>query len=117
MVQGEVSCGMNHDVIIVGGGSAGLGAARQSVAVGAKPVLVSDGPIGGDCTWTGCVPSKTLIARSRAGFTFSDAIADVHRAIDKIASHESADVLRSDCLLYTSPSPRDATLSRMPSSA
>ena len=24
---------------------------------------------------------------------------------------------RSDCLLYTSPSPRDATLSRMPSSA
>ncbi len=96
MVQGEVSCGMNHDVIIVGGGSAGLGAARQSVAVGAKPVLVSDGPIGGDCTWTGCVPSKTLIARSRAGFTFSDAIADVHRAIDKIASHESADVLRSE---------------------
>ena len=28
-----------------------------------------------------------------------------------------ADALRKDCLLYTSPSPRDATLSRMPSSA
>ena len=26
-------------------------------------------------------------------------------------------VIRKDCLLYTSPSPRDATLSRMPSSA
>ena len=28
-----------------------------------------------------------------------------------------ANELRNDCLLYTSPSPRDATLSRMPSSA
>ena len=27
------------------------------------------------------------------------------------------DALKEDCLLYTSPSPRDATLSRMPSSA
>ena len=87
---------MGHDVIIVGGGSAGLGAARQAVTLGAKPVLVSDGPIGGDCTWTGCVPSKALIARSRAGFTFPDAIADVHRAIQEIADHESADVLRSE---------------------
>ncbi len=87
---------MNHDIIIVGGGSAGLGAARQAVALGAKPVLVADGPIGGDCTWTGCVPSKTLIARSRAGFTFHDAIAEVHRAVEHIASHESVDVLRSE---------------------
>ena len=35
-----------------------------------------------------------------------------------VALHEMAHVLEiEDCLLYTSPSPRDATLSRMPSSA
>ena len=31
--------------------------------------------------------------------------------------HDPATSLFKDCLLYTSPSPRDATLSRMPSSA
>ena len=30
---------------------------------------------------------------------------------------QACDALIQDCLLYTSPSPRDATLSRMPSSA
>ena len=87
---------MSHDLIIIGGGTAGLGASRQAVVAGAKPLLISDGPIGGDCTWTGCVPSKTLIARSRLGMTFSDAIADVHRTVEHIASTESADVLRDE---------------------
>ena len=87
---------MSHDLIIIGGGTAGLGASRQAVVAGAKPLLISDGPIGGDCTWTGCVPSKTLIARSRRGMTFSDAIADVHRTVEHIASTESADVLRDE---------------------
>ena len=87
---------MSHDIVIVGAGSAGLGAARQAVAVGAKPLLITDGPIGGDCTWTGCVPSKTLIARSRAGVTFTDAIAEVHRTVAEIAAAESADVLRAE---------------------
>lgn len=87
---------MDHDIIIVGGGSAGLGAARQALTLGAKPVMVSDGPIGGDCTWTGCVPSKTLIARSRAGLTFPEAISQVHKVVEHIAEHESANVLRSE---------------------
>ena len=36
-----------------------------------------------------------------------------------IISHDDGDEVKeaTDCLLYTSPSPRDATLSRMPSSA
>jgi hypothetical protein len=32
-----------------------------------RVVLVADGPIGGDCTFTGCVPSKTLIEAAAAG--------------------------------------------------
>ncbi len=87
---------MNHDVIIVGAGSGGLGASRYAASLGAKPVIVTDGPIGGDCTWTGCVPSKTLIARSRAGFTFHEAITAVHNTVEHIASEESAGVLRSE---------------------
>jgi pyruvate/2-oxoglutarate dehydrogenase complex dihydrolipoamide dehydrogenase (E3) component len=87
---------MSHDLIIVGGGTAGLGAARAAIVHGARPLLITDGPIGGDCTFTGCVPSKTLIAQSRQGATFHDAMDVVHRTIDEIAATESADVLRSE---------------------
>ena len=37
--------------------------------------------------------------------------------IDENAAKEAIDKLKSDCLLYTSPSPRDKRQSRMPSSA
>ena len=36
--------------------------------------------------------------------------------VERVADSKGV-VLSKDCLLYTSPSPRDATLSRMPSSA
>ena len=87
---------MAHDLIIIGGGTAGLGAARGARAQGAKPLLITDGPIGGDCTFTGCVPSKTLISQSRRGASFGDAMRTVHETIAVIAAEESADVLRSE---------------------
>lgn len=87
---------MAHDLIILGGGTAGLGAARSARAQGAKPLLITDGPVGGDCTFTGCVPSKTLISQSRRGASFADAIRVVHETIAVIAAEESADVLRSE---------------------
>ena len=40
-----------------------------------------------------------------------------HYQIDFDLSKGTWNYYDSDCLLYTSPSPRDATLSRMPSSA
>lgn len=87
---------MAHDLIIIGGGSAGLGAARGARAQGARPLLITDGPIGGDCTFTGCVPSKTLIAQSRRGASFGDAMRVVHETVAAIAATENADVLRSE---------------------
>lgn len=87
---------MAHDLIIIGGGSAGLGAARGARAQGARPLLITDGPVGGDCTFTGCVPSKTLIAQSRRGASFGDAMRVVHETVAAIAATESADVLRSE---------------------
>lgn len=52
---------MNYDLITIGGGSAGLTAATIGARAGLKVALVEKGRLGGDCTWTGCVPSKALI--------------------------------------------------------
>jgi pyruvate/2-oxoglutarate dehydrogenase complex dihydrolipoamide dehydrogenase (E3) component len=87
---------MSTDLIIIGGGTAGLGAAREAIAAGASPLLITDGPIGGDCTFTGCVPSKSLIADSHRGRPFPEAMARLHRVIEEIAATESADVLRGE---------------------
>ena len=50
-----------YDLAIVGAGAAGLIAADFAVQIGARTALLESGRIGGDCTWTGCVPSKSLI--------------------------------------------------------
>ena len=50
-----------YDLAIIGAGAAGLIAADFAVQLGAKVALLEKGLIGGDCTWTGCVPSKSLI--------------------------------------------------------
>ena len=50
------------DLVVVGGGSAGIVAARTAQSLGASVVLVEKDRMGGDCLWTGCVPSKSLIA-------------------------------------------------------
>ncbi len=51
----------DYDVIVVGGGAAGLTASGISANLGAKTMMVEAHRLGGDCTWTGCVPSKTLL--------------------------------------------------------
>lgn len=51
----------DFDMVVIGGGAAGLTAAGMSAVLGAKTALVSDAPLGGDCTWYGCVPSKSLL--------------------------------------------------------
>ena len=50
-----------YDSIVIGGGAAGLTTAGISANFGAKTVMIEEDRLGGDCTWTGCVPSKTLI--------------------------------------------------------
>jgi pyruvate/2-oxoglutarate dehydrogenase complex dihydrolipoamide dehydrogenase (E3) component len=57
--------GISTDVVVVGGGAAGLAAALTARRRGASVVLVERRRLGGDCTWTGCVPSKTLIEQAR----------------------------------------------------
>ncbi|AZI58371.1 FAD-dependent oxidoreductase [Nakamurella antarctica] len=50
------------DLVVIGGGTAGLVAARTAASLGATVMLVERDRPGGDCLWTGCVPSKALIA-------------------------------------------------------
>ncbi len=85
---------MDHDLIVVGGGAAGLAAVRTGLWAGADVALVTDGPIGGDCTFTGCVPSKTLIAAAAIGLGFGEAMDRVRAVVERIAATESAEVWR-----------------------
>jgi len=63
----------NYDVVIIGGGAAGLTAAKVAATFGKSVVIVEQARMGGDCTWTGCVPSKSLIAAAKAAHTIQTA--------------------------------------------
>ena len=54
-----------YDLTIIGGGSAGLVLAVAGAKLGKKTALVEKYRIGGDCLWTGCVPSKALLKSAK----------------------------------------------------
>ncbi len=87
---------MDADIAILGGGAAGLSAAREATRRGAKAVIVNDGPLGGDCTFTGCVPSKSVIEASHGGLGFTEAFDRARSVVAHIASTESAERLREE---------------------
>ncbi len=58
----------DYDVIVIGGGAAGLTASAVCAMLGARTLLVERNRTGGDCTWTGCVPSKALIRAAKAKY-------------------------------------------------
>lgn len=55
----------NFDVVILGGGTAGLVTASGCARLGRKVALIEREALGGDCLWTGCVPTKALVASAR----------------------------------------------------
>jgi pyruvate/2-oxoglutarate dehydrogenase complex dihydrolipoamide dehydrogenase (E3) component len=55
-----------YDLVVLGGGTAGLVSAIVSAGLGARVALVERHLLGGDCLITGCVPSKTLLRSARA---------------------------------------------------
>lgn len=56
----------SFDLVVIGGGTAGLVTAAGSAGIGARVALVERDRLGGECLWSGCVPSKALIAAARA---------------------------------------------------
>lgn len=60
----------DYDLVVIGLGSGGTLAAEFAVSeLGLRVAAVERGRIGGDCLWTGCVPSKALIASARVAHT------------------------------------------------
>ena len=55
----------DFDLIVIGGGSAGLVVAGGAAQLGARVALIEKKALGGDCIYTGCVPSKTFIRSAR----------------------------------------------------
>lgn len=62
-----------YNIVVVGGGSAGLIASLTAATAGAKVALIESQKMGGDCLYTGCVPSKTLLASARSAFYVREA--------------------------------------------
>ncbi|MBI3968848.1 MAG: FAD-dependent oxidoreductase [Chloroflexi bacterium] len=58
----------DYDLIVIGAGSGGISAAPFAAQLGAKVALVEKASVGGDCLWTGCVPSKALIKTAKVAW-------------------------------------------------
>ena len=84
------------DIGVIGGGAAGLAAVREARRRGASALIVNRGPLGGDCTFTGCVPSKAVIEAARSGASFVDAFRRARHVVEQIAATETPDVLRAE---------------------
>lgn len=83
----------DYDIVVIGGGAGGLVAAKEARRRGARVLMIQSGPIGGDCTFTGCVPSKALLSAAAERLTFDAAMSRVRRAISTIAATEDAAAL------------------------
>lgn len=95
-----------RNVVVIGGGSAGLVTAYIAAAVKAKVTLVEKHRMGGDCLNTGCVPSKALIRSARfiaearrapefgiraaaVEFDFAEVMDRVRRVVQAVEPHDS----------------------------
>ena len=96
----------DRNLLVIGGGSAGLVSAYIAAAVKAKVTLVEKHKMGGDCLNTGCVPSKALIKSAKlvatmkhaadyglkntqVDFDFADVMERVQRVVREIEPHDS----------------------------
>lgn len=62
-----------YDVIVIGGGAAGLTSSGIAANFGAKTMMIERHRLGGDCTWTGCVPSKAILKAAKVAHYMREA--------------------------------------------
>ncbi|MBZ0186135.1 MAG: FAD-dependent oxidoreductase [Candidatus Obscuribacterales bacterium] len=101
----ELVDGKRYDLIVIGGGAAGLVSSGFAAALGLDVALISDGHPGGECLWTGCVPSKALIhfaAIARTLMVHGDGLPDdiferafehMSKARQTISHHDSVETI------------------------
>ncbi|MBI5626674.1 MAG: FAD-dependent oxidoreductase [Nitrosomonadales bacterium] len=56
----------DYDLLILGGGAAGLVSSKVARGFGKSVAVIEKGKLGGECTNFGCVPSKALIRTAKA---------------------------------------------------
>jgi pyruvate/2-oxoglutarate dehydrogenase complex dihydrolipoamide dehydrogenase (E3) component len=83
-----------YNLVVIGGGSAGLVCAKGAAGLGARVALVEAGRLGGDCLNQGCVPSKALLASARqaaqgGGGDFATALARMRGLRARLALGDS----------------------------
>ena len=103
----------DYDLVVIGAGSAGLTAVRFARSLGLSVALVERSRVGGDCTWTGCVPSKALLKAAGVAHSMRTAdryglpayapavdlravMARIHSVIQRIYDTESPDALADE---------------------
>src|SRR5438477_8956465 len=62
---GHRAQGSQFDVVVIGGGTAGLVTASGCARLGRRVAMIEREKLGGDCLWTGCVPTKALVATAK----------------------------------------------------
>jgi len=103
--------GDRYGMIVIGAGAGGLAAARSGNSKG-KIALVEAKRPGGECTFTGCVPSKTLVdvagrvarvrdrghwgIRGDVEVDLGTVLRHVREVVEEIAQDESPDKLRAE---------------------
>jgi pyruvate/2-oxoglutarate dehydrogenase complex dihydrolipoamide dehydrogenase (E3) component len=74
-----------YDLVVIGGGTAGLVTAAGAAGLGATVALIERDRLGGDCLNTGCVPSKTLLAAAHAAAAIArGAPLGIHATLDAV---------------------------------
>lgn len=76
-----------YDLIVIGTGAAGLTAAFTALGFGKRVLVVEKDRPGGECTWSGCVPSKALINQAKAIHTarqFAEVPVDGAAVLEKV---------------------------------
>jgi glutathione reductase (NADPH) len=61
------------DLMVIGGGSGGVRAARIAAGHGARVMIAEEYRVGGTCVIRGCVPKKLLVYASRFSLDFEEA--------------------------------------------
>lgn len=99
---------VEFDLVVIGGGSAGLVAASAGAQINARVALVEKHLLGGDCLHYGCVPSKSLIHAAQIAYNvktasrfgiytnepsinLAEAMGHVSNVVETIQEHDSTE--------------------------
>jgi pyruvate/2-oxoglutarate dehydrogenase complex dihydrolipoamide dehydrogenase (E3) component len=103
-----------YDIVVIGAGAGGLTAALTAHRRGAKVIMLERDKIGGECTHSGCVPSKAFLhaahtfhavqglgalglseVRPTSDFRFGDVMENVDEIVQRIYDHERPEVFEA----------------------